>query len=84
MEPKNYPIEKESHLPNLHFLGFMFIFMGAGRSSIRGFSPDLIAPGSCPRTHIRRCNNHVFWGEPKRVENSGNFVGIFIQSEKLP
>ena len=28
MEPKNHPIAKENHLPNLHFLGSMLIFQG--------------------------------------------------------
>ncbi len=28
LEPKNHPIEKENHLPNLHFLGSMLIFQG--------------------------------------------------------
>jgi len=29
MEPKNHlPIEKENHLPNLHFLGSMLIIQG--------------------------------------------------------
>ncbi len=30
MEPKNHPIEKEHHLPNLHFLGSIYIFQGVG------------------------------------------------------
>ena len=28
MEPQNYPIEKENHLPNLPFLASIFIFQG--------------------------------------------------------
>ena len=28
MEPKNHPIEKENHLPNLHFLVSMLVFRG--------------------------------------------------------
>ena len=67
----------------------MFIFMGAGNNSVSDFdiadllesSPEIsIAPGSCPRTHIRRCNNHVFWGEPKRVENSMGILSDFLSN----
>ena len=28
IEPENHPVEKENHLPNLHFLGSMLVFAG--------------------------------------------------------
>ena len=28
IEPENHPVEKENHLPNLHFLGSMLVFRG--------------------------------------------------------
>ena len=31
MEPKNHPIDKDTHLPSLHFLGSKFIFRDVPR-----------------------------------------------------
>ena len=34
IEPENHPVEKENHLPNLHFLGSMLVFRGVVMMSI--------------------------------------------------
>ena len=41
IEPENHPVEKENHLPNLHFLGSILFFRGVAQNSsskTRGFS----------------------------------------------
>ena len=40
MEPKNHPIEKENHLPNLYFLGSMLIFRGVGLQVKQSRAPN--------------------------------------------
>ena len=33
IEPENHPVEKENHLPNLHFLGSILFFRGVAQNS---------------------------------------------------
>ena len=63
IEPKNHPIEKEHHLPNLHFLGSMLIFQGVsslipGKLTWQWKNPTiwrmylLIKHGDVPASHV--------------------------------